>query len=172
MFWFIHWKIILCEIKIAHLSDRDRKRDRKSVRKSEKTLIIVSASKTVPDAECQRIGQMRILSHFPFYWLQRETLPVMIKKQKRITAMASWTNTSSTLFFFISKISFKAQQMIFYALVNLQSMLKQYLTLSHTLIPFPIAIQRFFFQFSCLRNECRHSSLYISVWQSNFFSNT
>lgn len=49
---FIHWKIILCEIKIAPLSDRDRKRDRKSVRKTEKTLIIVSASKTVPDAEC------------------------------------------------------------------------------------------------------------------------
>lgn len=72
------------------------------MRKAKKTLIIVSASKTVPDAECQRISQMRILSHFPFYWLQRETLPVMIKnKNKRESQRWRRERTHHQLCFFL-----------------------------------------------------------------------
>lgn len=82
-------------------------------------LIIGSASNIVSEAR-------ETLSHVSFYWLQRDTKSVMMKTNKRELQRWRRERTHHQRVFFVvffSNFPLKfAQQMIFNALVNSQSM--------------------------------------------------
>lgn len=103
---------------------------------------------------------MSVPSYFPYYWLQRDAICAMMSnshwafrlslKQRRITVMASWINTSSGCCF-----SLKIQLwLLLHALINFQSRCKKCRVYCVSWFDFMCWIFSSFFSIRCLCRRC------------------